>query len=199
MMWRVLISAPYMLPTLDRFRSRLERDGIEIVTIPVRERLSEEELLPIIPTIDGAICGDDQFTARVLREAQRLRVISKWGTGIDSIDCDAAASLGIRVCNLPGAFTDPVADSVLGYILCFARRLPWMDRDIRDGLWRKPTAVSLRECTLGVVGVGNIGRAVVRRAAAFGMSLLGTDPAPVPTALVEETGLAMVPLDSLLE
>jgi D-3-phosphoglycerate dehydrogenase len=197
--WRVLISAPYMLPSLEAFRPRLERDGVEIVTVPVRERLSEAELLPIVPGIDGAICGDDQFTARVLLEAPRLKVISKWGTGIDSIDVDAAASLGIRVCNLPGAFTDPVADSVLGYVLCFARRLPWMDRDVRDGHWHKPPAVSLRECTLGVVGVGNIGTAVVRRAAAFGMTILGTDPRPVPATLIEESGLAMVPLPTLLE
>jgi D-3-phosphoglycerate dehydrogenase len=134
----------------------------------------------------------------VLRSAPRLKVISKWGTGIDSIDSRAAARLGIRVCNTPDAFTDPVADTALGYILCFARRLPWMDRDVRRGLWEKPDAVSLSECTLGVVGVGNIGRAVVRRARAFGMRLLGTDPATVPAAFVEETGLSIVPLDALL-
>src|SRR5262245_49549552 len=130
MRWRVLISAPYMLPVVEEFRPRLEREGVEIVTVPVRERLSEEELLPVIAAIDGAICGDDQFTERVLSAASRLKVISKWGTGIDSIDSRAAASLGIRVCNTTNAFTDPVADTVLGYLLCFARRIPWMDRDI---------------------------------------------------------------------
>lgn len=198
MSWRVLVSAPYMLPVLEEFRPRLERAGVEIVRADVRERLSEEELLPLVAEIDGAICGDDQFTERVLRSAPRLKVISKWGTGIDSIDSGAAARLGIRVCNTPNAFTDNVADTALGYVLCFARRLPWMDRDVRRGLWVKPDAVSLRECTLGVVGVGNIGRAVVRRARAFGMRVLGTDPAPVPDEFVEETGLSMVSLDLLL-
>ncbi|MDT5271256.1 MAG: D-3-phosphoglycerate dehydrogenase / 2-oxoglutarate reductase [Acidobacteriota bacterium] len=198
MSWRVLVSAPYMLPALEEFRPRLEREGVEVVRSDVRERLSEEELLPLVAEIDGVICGDDQFTERVLRSAPRLKVISKWGTGIDSIDSRAAARLGIRVCNTPDAFTDPVADTALGYILCFARRLPWMDRDVRRGLWEKPDAVSLSECTLGVVGVGNIGRAVVRRARAFGMRLLGTDPATVPAAFVEETGLSIVPLDALL-
>ena len=198
MTWRVLISAPYLLPVLDQFRSRLEREGVEIVTIPVRERLSEDELLPIIATIDGAICGDDRYCERVLREARRLKVISKWGTGIDSIDVVAATRLGIRVCNVPDAFTDPVADSVLGYVLAFARKLPWMDRDIRDGHWRKLDAISLRECTLGVIGVGNIGKAVIRRATAFGMAVLGTDPAPVPATFIAETGLTMVALSRLL-
>jgi D-3-phosphoglycerate dehydrogenase len=199
MTWRVLISAPYMLPVIEEFRSRLEAEGLEIITAQVRERLSEAELLSIIGTMDAVICGDDQFTERVLRDAPRLKVISKWGTGLDSIDTRAAAKLGIRVYNTPNAFTDPVADTALGYVLCFARRLSWMDQDIRRGSWTKPDAISLSECTLGVVGVGNIGKAVLRRASAFGMTLLGTDPLPVPGPFVEETGLKMVPLGALLE
>lgn len=199
MTWRVLVSAPYMLPVLEEFRPRLQREGVEVVRVQVRERLSEEELLPIVGMIDGVICGDDRFTERVLREAPRLKVISKWGTGIDSIDTRAAAELGIRVYNTPGAFTAPVADTVLGYVICFARRLPWMDRDVRRGLWVKTDAVSLSECTLGVVGVGNIGKAVVRRARAFGMKVLGTDPAPPPASFVTETGLRLAPLRTLLE
>lgn len=198
MKWRVLISAPYMLPVLEEFRPRLEAEGVEILSVDVRERLSEVELLPLVGKIDGVICGDDQFTERVMREAPRLKVISKWGTGIDSIDTRAAAKLGIRVYNTPDAFTDPVADTTLGYILCFARRLSWMDRDVRGGLWTKPDAVSLRECTLGVVGVGNIGKAVVRRARAFGMTVLGTDPVTVPASFVNETGITMLPLRTLL-
>jgi D-3-phosphoglycerate dehydrogenase / 2-oxoglutarate reductase len=126
--------------------------------VPVRERLSEKELLSLVGAIDGAICGDDEFTEAVLGAAPRLKVISKWGTGIDSIDLEAAAKLNIRVCNTPNAFTDPVADTVLGYILCFARLLPWMDQDLRHGLWDKRDAISLRDCTLGIVGVGILAR-----------------------------------------
>lgn len=199
MTWRVLVSAPYILPVIGEYAPRLEAEGVEIICAPeVRERLSEAELLPLIETIDGVICGDDQFTERVLKSARRLKVISKWGTGVDSIDTRAAASLGIRVYRTPDAFTDSVADTALGYMLCFARRLLSMDADVRRGLWTKPDAVSLKECTLGVVGVGNIGRAVVRRAVAFGMTLLGTDPAPVPISFIEETGLALVTLRELL-
>lgn len=199
MTWRILISAPYMLPVVEEFRSRLEAEGLEIIRAEVRERLCEEELLAVVGTLDGVICGDDEFTERVLRRAApRLKVISKWGTGIDSIDKSAAAQLGISVYNTPDAFTDPVADTVLGYMLCFARRLPWMDEDIRRGLWAKPDAVSLRECTLGVVGVGNIGRAVVRRARAFGMEVLGNDPLPVSRSFLDETKLKLVSLRALL-
>jgi D-3-phosphoglycerate dehydrogenase / 2-oxoglutarate reductase len=199
MSWRVLVSAPYMLAVMDEFRPRLEREGVEVVTADVRERLSEEELLPLVGAIDGAICGDDRFTERVLRAAPRLKVISKWGTGIDSIDTRAAADLGVRVLNTPGAFTEAVADTTLGYVLNFARGLTRMDAGVRRGLWKKREAVSLGECTLGVVGVGNVGSAVVRRARAFRMSVVGNDIAPVPESFIEETSLRMLPLRELLE
>lgn len=145
------------------------------------------------------ICGDDEFTERVLHEAPHLKVISKWGTGIDSIDTNAAARLGIRVFNTPNAFTDCVADTTLGYVLNFARQLFRMDQDVRSGKWIKPDAVTLRECTLGVIGVGNIGKAVVRRAVAFGMTVLGYDPVPVPESFLAETGLKLVSMHELLK
>jgi len=93
---RVLISAPYILPVIEEYGSRLEAEGVEIVRMNVRERLSEAELLPVIETIDGVICGNDQFTERVLRNASRLKVISKWGTGIDSVD-EAGCSFAERM------------------------------------------------------------------------------------------------------
>ena len=199
MTWRVLISAPKFLSAIEDFRSRLEAADVEIVIAPVRERLSESELLEIVETIDGAICGDDQFTEKVMRAAPRLKVISKWGTGIDSIDTSAAAKLGIRVCNTPNAFTDAVADTTLGYILSFARGLLSMDRDVHRGLWTKPDLVSLRECTVGVIGAGNIGKAVVRRARAFSTRVIGTDPVAVDPSFIAETGLVMTSLSQLLE
>jgi len=199
MSWRILISAPYFLLVVEQYRAQLEAEGLELLIADVRERLSEAELLPLAPTIHGAICGDDEFTERVLRAAPHLKVISKWGTGIDSIDTHAAARLGIRVCNTPDAFTDCVADSTLGYILNFARQLFRMDRDIRSGRWVKPDTVALRECTLGVIGVGNIGKAVVRRVAAFGMTVLGCDPVPVPESFSADTGLTLVSLRELLQ
>lgn len=197
MTWKVLVSAPYMQSVLDRFRPIFEANDIEVIVPPVKERLSEDELLQWIGDIDGVICGDDCFTERVLRTAPRLKVISKWGTGIDSIDREAAQRSGIPVRNTPNAFSEPVADSVLGYILCFARQLPWMDREIRTGVWHKRPCVSLRECTLGVIGVGNVGKAVVRRAIAFGMNVLGNDLVEMPPAFLAETGIEMVSKEEL--
>ncbi|MFQ5891099.1 MAG: phosphoglycerate dehydrogenase [Gemmatimonadota bacterium] len=194
----MLVSAPYMLPALDQYRLVLEEHGVEVVTVPVRERLTEPELLPLVGDLDGVICGDDEFTERVLEAAPGLKVISKWGTGVDSIDRKAAERLGILVCNTPGAFTDPVADTVMGYVLVFARQVLAMDREMRQGRWQKRQSASLRECVLGVVGVGNVGKAVVRRAVAFGMRVLGNDIVEIPQSFVTATGLEVVGLDQLL-
>jgi phosphoglycerate dehydrogenase-like enzyme len=196
---RVLLSAPYMLPVIDSFRPMLEALGIELLRAPVVERLSESELMAYAGQVDGVLCGDDQFSRHVLEAfAPRLKVISKWGTGIDSIDLRAAGELGVRVSNSPGAFAHPVADTVLAYMLIFARRSPWMDREMKAGRWQKLPGRTLRECTLGVVGVGHCGREVLRRAKAFGMRLLGNDIVRIPEDFIREVGVQMLPLEDLL-
>ncbi|KAF0109264.1 MAG: D-3-phosphoglycerate dehydrogenase [Anaerolineaceae bacterium] len=195
----ILFSAPYMLPSLDRFRPVFDRHGLDLITPEVRERLDEASLLEYAGRFDGAICGDDQYTARVLEAcAPRLKVISKWGTGIDSIDSAAAARLGIKVCRTPNAFTLPVADTVMGCLLAFARRLPWMDREMKSGNWEKLPGRALHECTLGIVGVGVIGKTLARRARAFGMTVLGNDIVEIDHVFIAETGIHMTDLDSLL-
>jgi D-3-phosphoglycerate dehydrogenase len=195
----ILFSAPYMLSSLDRFRPVLERYGLDLITPEIHERLEEADLLKYAGQFDGAICGDDRYSARVLAAcAPRLKVISKWGTGIDSIDSVACERLGVKLCRTPNAFTLPVADSVMGYLLAFTRRLPWMDRVMKAGMWEKIPGKALHECTLGVVGVGTIGKTVVRRAHAFGMNLLGNDIVEIDRVFIAETGVEMTTLDDLL-
>jgi D-3-phosphoglycerate dehydrogenase len=198
MNWRVLVSAPYFIPVIEDYRERLKSEDVELIAAQVTERLSEAELLDVIGDIDGIICGDDRITRRVLDAAPRLKAISKWGTGIDSIDSEAAAQRGIPVYRTPNAFSEPVADTVLGYMLTFARKLPWMDREIRRERWQKPHLVSLGECVLGVVGVGDCGKAVVRRAKAFGMRILGNDIVEMPPEFISQSGIEMVSLEQLL-
>ncbi len=195
----ILFSSPYMLLTIDRFRPVLERYGLDLIIPEVHERLSEAELLEYAGQFDGAICGDDYFTARVLDACSpRLKVISKWGTGIDSIDAEACERLDVKLFRTTNAFTLPVTDTVMGYMLAFARRQPWMDKAVKDGLWNKDPGKALHECTLGVVGVGTIGKTVLRRAHAFGMKLLGNDIVEIDHVFIAETGVEMTNLDDLL-
>jgi D-3-phosphoglycerate dehydrogenase len=195
----ILLTAPYMLPSVERFRPVFDHYGLSLLIPEVEERMEEADLLAYAGQFDGAICGDDRYTAAVIDAClPRLKVISKWGTGIDSIDKAHAESKGVMVANTPNAFTTPVADSILAYMLAFARRSPWMDANIKRGQWRKIPGRALSECTLGVIGVGNIGKAVLRRARAFGMPLLATDIVPIDHVFITETDLEMTTLADLL-
>ncbi len=196
--FKVLITAPYYLPVVEDYRERFLAHGIEPVVRDFGERAEEEDLLGVMADIDGVICGDDRFTARVLDASPRLKVISKWGTGIDSIDRVACAARGIAVRNTVDAFSLPVADTVLGYALTFARNVGKLDRAMKAGRWEKIPGFSLSECTFGIVGVGNVGRRVAERVAAFGARLLGCDLKPIDPFVCSVTGLVQVGLRELL-
>ena len=196
----ILITAPYIIPEIDRFLPEFEKHGLDIIIADVDERLNEDGILSYAGQFDATICGDDQYTARALQACSpRLKVLSKWGTGIDSFDQEAANKLGIKIYRTPNAFTLPVADSVLAYMLAFARQHPWIDREMKAGVWKKIPGRSLSECTLGVVGVGNVGKAVLRRARAFGMQLFGNDIIEIEPDFILEYGIRMLPLDDLLQ
>lgn len=195
----ILFSAPYMVPFVERFQPVFDHYNLELIVAAVVERLEEEDILAYAGQFDGTLCGDDRYSARVIEAClPRLKVISKWGTGIDSIDQRAARKFGVMIGNTPNAFTMPVADSILGYMLAFVRRLPWMDAAIKSGVWQKIPGRTLSECTLGVIGVGNIGKAVIRRARGFGMELLGNDIIEIQPDFIRENGLEMTSLDDLL-
>ena len=195
----VLLSAPYMLPYVTRFQPIFEHYHCQLLIPEVNERLSSDEILLYAGQFDGTICGDDRYTPDVIRHcAPRLKVISKWGTGIDSIDKETAESLGMQVFRTVNAFTMPVSDSVMGYILAFARRQPWMDDEVKAGKWTKISGRALSECTLGVIGVGFIGKEVLRKAHAFGMRLLANDIIEVPQEFLDQVPVEIVPFDELL-
>jgi D-3-phosphoglycerate dehydrogenase len=196
----VLFSAPYMIPIVDQFKPVLDHYGIELI-LPtgIEERMNEEDILKYAGQFDGTICGDDLYTPEVIEACvPRLKVISKWGTGIDSIHKDSCAKHGVKIGNTINAFTGPVADTVLGYLLAFARRQPWMDRSMKAGVWDKISSMALSELTLGVVGVGRIGKAILHRANAFGMKLLGNDIIEVDPHFVADYRVEITHLDDLL-
>ncbi len=195
----IILSAPYMVPFKKRFLPILEHYGCKVIVPAVSERLSETELLRYAGEFDGTICGDDRYTRAVISQCiPRLKVISKWGTGIDSIDKAAAEELGVAVHRTINAFTVPVSDSVLGYILAFARQQPWMDEKVKAGVWQKQPGRTLSECTLGVVGVGYIGKEVLRKAHAFGMELMANDIIPIPDDFINAHAVQVVGLHELL-
>jgi len=197
---KVLISCPHLQRTIDNYRDLFSQNGVEIDLPEVDQNLSETDLVKIIAQYDGVIAGDDIFSEKVLLHASKLKVISKWGVGVDSIDLEAAKRLGIRVLNTPNVFGDEVADLVIGYIILLSRKMHLIDRTVRNGLWKDAQirGISLRGKTLGVIGVGSIGKAVVERAKALGMITLGYDVYPISESFISQTGLKQVSLTELL-
>src|SRR5262249_50102238 len=128
--------------------------------------------------------------------ATRLRVISKWGVGVDGIDLAAANARGIKVTNTPGVFGDDVADVAAGYLVMLARQLHRIDASVRAGGWRKHEGIQLRGKVLGVLGLGTIGREVARRGAAFGMTPIAYDPVASASSAAE-LGVGLVAKDEL--
>lgn len=196
----VLFSAPYMIPFVDRFSPVFKHYQINLLMPEnVEERLEEDDILKYAGQFDGVICGDDRFTPKAIEAcAPRLTVISKWGTGIDSIDSETCARFDIKIGRTINAFTNPVADTVLGYMLAFVRRLPWMDQAMKSGTWEKLPGRTLGECTLGVIGVGRIGKAVLRRANTFGMRLLGNDIVEIDPHFIQDNRVELLPFEELL-
>ncbi|ODR88362.1 phosphoglycerate dehydrogenase [Sinorhizobium alkalisoli] len=173
----VLVSNVMMLNEKERFDRRLRDMGFEPVWARVNQFLREEECLPFAGQIDGWLAGDDRITEKVIRAyLPRLKVISKWGTGIDSIDLAAAKALGLPICNSPGAFGDAVGEYALGLLLSVTRRIALTDRQIRNGSWPKPRNPGLYGKVIGVIGFGAIGRNVAHRARGMKMDVLAFDP-----------------------
>lgn len=157
-----------------------------------------EEQRALLSEAVGLIAGSEPIPRAVLEAAPRLRVISRNGIGYDAIDLEAATERGIVVTYVPDVMADAVADLAMGFLLCLARRIREFDATMKAGEWRRGLSADVGGRTLGLVGTGRIGMAVARRARAFGMRLLGCDPAPNPL-FVEELGGDYVPLEELLE
>lgn len=199
MAYRVLISCPLILDEIDGYADRFGDEDIRYDVADVDQQLTEAELLDIVPRYDGILAGDDELTREVIANADRLKVISKWGIGIDAIDTEAAAEYGVSVYNTAGAFDDEVADVVIGYAIMLTRELHLIDQAVRDGKWLCPRGTSLSGKTFGVIGVGDIGSTVARRAHSLGMELLGADIQPLSNELVEATGIERVNQEELLD
>jgi D-3-phosphoglycerate dehydrogenase len=181
---RVLLTCPPMLGMKTRFRELFAAKGIELHCPEVTQTLDEEQLVALLPGFDGWIIGDDPATLRVFQAGRsgRLRAAVKWGIGVDNVDFAAAAALGIPVSNTPMMFGREVADLAMSYVVALARQTFSIDRGIRAGGWPKPRGISLAGRTMALVGFGDIGRNLARRAVAADMEVLAYDPAfqPIP-------------------
>ncbi|HOB84685.1 MAG TPA: NAD(P)-dependent oxidoreductase [Bacteroidales bacterium] len=171
---KIAVTAPYLQLEWEKYKHLLS--DYEIVIPPVFERFEEQDMLRILtPDVEGIICGDDRITEKVIDNAEKLKVIVKWGTGIDSINKKYAESRGIPVRNTPDAFITPVTESTIGLMLSIVRRLDENNRKMHQGKWEKIRAFTLYELTTGIIGYGRIGSAVAARLSAFTENVIWHD------------------------
>lgn len=156
--------------------ARLEAICDEVVYNPHPRPLQADELTSLLTDCEGYIAGLDFITAEVIRACPALRVISRYGAGVDRVDLAAAKGAGIRVTNTPGANSIAVAELAMGLILSLARRIPSLDRSTRSGDWVRSTGVEISGGTIGIVGLGAIGKKLATMAHGFGMTVLAHDP-----------------------
>lgn len=158
----------------------LRQAGFEIATNPHGRKLSEDEVAGLLgEDVVGMIAGTEPLTRRVLSGARGLKIVSRCGIGLDSVDLAAATEFGIEVTNTPDAPSAAVAELTLGLMLDQLRRISQTDRQIRAGQWKPLMGGLLAARTVGIVGYGRIGRRVARLAHAFGARVLATDAAGV--------------------
>ena len=151
--------------------------GISIEVNPHGRRLSEDEVADLVATdVIAILAGLEPLTDRVLSNAKSLRVIARCGTGLDSVDLQAASRLGIDVFNTPDAPTQAVAELTLAHMLNSLRHISTTDSNMRSGKWTPTMGSLLATKTVGLIGVGRIGSAVAKLAQAFGARVIGFDP-----------------------
>ena len=174
---KILVTPTSLRPDKQtRALDKLREFADEIIFNPHDRPLKQSELIELLPGCDGFLAGLDYIDADVIASCDKLRVISRYGAGVDRVDLNAARAHNVAVCNTPGANAQAVADLTLGLMLSVARRIPLLDRSVKSGNWFRNTGLELYSKTIGLFGLGAIGRAVAKRALGFSMRVMAYDP-----------------------
>ena len=170
----------------------------DLVFNPTGRPLTEEELIPLLKDCDGYLAGLDFITKKVLDECPHLKVISRYGAGYDRVDIAAAKENGIIVTNTPGVNAEAVAELAMALILATARKVPHLNATTRGGEWLRSTGVELKHKTIGIMGLGAIGKVVARCAKGFEMNVAAYDPF-INEEYCKEHHIMVCTFDELLE
>lgn len=176
----------------------IEEAGIEFARFQDR---SAAGIIANCADADGAITAYGQFTAEVFAALPQLQVVSRTGVGVDTVDVPAATTAGVAVCNVPGYATEVVSDHAIAMTMALLRRLPEINADVHNGIWDYARHRPLGQVygrTFGVVGMGDIGRAVARKASGLGFRVICWSHSLVPGRRTPE-GYDVVSLDNLFK
>lgn len=180
-----------------RLKTELEQLAGSVTYNPTGKPLSSPEVAALIAGVDGYIAGLDIIDRAALEKADRLKVIARYGVGVDQVDLEAAREKGIIVTNTPGANSVSVAELALGLMLALARQIPEAVQSVQQGKWPRYAGVSLEGKTVGILGLGAIGKQLARRLAGFDCTILAYDPF-ADENFVEEYRIELAPMDMLI-
>lgn len=189
--WRILIADKLAPEGVDRLCAHAQVENLA--------GISAEDLNKKIVGYDGLIVRSrTKVTAALLEKAANLKIIARAGVGVDNIDLEAARRLGITVVNTPVATTTTVAEHTLGLLLALARNIPQADQNMKAGKWERKSLVGMELSgkTMGIIGLGNIGKAVAQRVQAFGVTVIGHDPS-ISGFVQQEMNIEPVSLEDL--
>ena len=175
----VWVGTPFILNFDDPMEifQPLVDEGLEVRLDECRGYMPEEDVIASLPDVTAVIAGAEPYTPKVMEGAPHLRIIARAGVGVNNVDIPAATERGILVANAAGQNSQSVAEHLFGLMLCACRRIGWLDVNIRKGLWREiqPPMRPLNGMTMGILGFGNIGKQVAKRAVAFDMNVIAHD------------------------
>jgi phosphoglycerate dehydrogenase-like enzyme len=192
---RVLIGAATLRNVEGPYRAALRDAGFEVVYPAVARQMTEDEILHELKGIDAVLAGSEPYTPRVLDANPQLRVIARNGVGYDAVDVPAATARGVPVTVAP-ANSEAVAEHTFALILALAKQMIPQHLAMLKGGWPRQMTQPVRGKTLGLAGLGRIGKAVAVRGRAFGMKVLAYEPYP-DQAFVRQHGVELVPLERL--
>ena len=199
-MGKVLVSASHFHTLCKEAWNLLESNGHEVIYDYKREfpAYSTEELKEILPDIDAALIGLDFYTEEVFSCAPKLKVVAKFGVGVDNIDIEAASRHGVKVVNAPGMNSNAVAELTVGYIIGLLRSIVPLHQKMTAGLWPRYMGGELLGKTVGLLGFGAIAKSVAKKLAAFDARVIAYDLFPDYEA-AERLGVTIVSMDEIIE
>jgi D-3-phosphoglycerate dehydrogenase len=179
------------------FVDTLKKAGFELVYHGRPAQLEEDELMTALGDADASVAGSEPYTESVLAAHPRLKVIARVGVGYDAVDVAAATKQGVAVCIAPGTNQGAVAEHTFSLMLALSRNVVNQHLGVKSGGWPRGTTLPLRGQTLGLAGLGRIGKAVATRAQAFEMNVIAHDPFP-DTAWASQHGIPLVSFEDVL-
>jgi D-3-phosphoglycerate dehydrogenase len=194
---RVLVASNWFSRYCAEAKALLEAHGCEIVENQTDRPMSSAELIHLVSELDGVIAGLEIWDRELLRRAEKLRIIARWGAGYDNIDTDSARELGIRVTNAQGAPTNAVAEFTIALMIGGLRLIPQHHEQTHRGGWKQVISRELKGTEVGLVGFGAIGKLVAERVRHFEVRLYACDPLP-DRETAKRLGVTLLPFEELL-